>query len=86
MILYDYTLPNGTLVEEQSRTLGNVLEIALLNLLPNTEYVVRVAGVNQAGRGATSVPLALITAGGKKMGLFKHSPCCFINAVLSCAL
>ena len=85
-ILYDYILPNGTIVEEQSRTIGNVLETVLLNLRPNTEYVVRVAGVNRAGRGASSLPLALITAGGKKMFLFKPMPCCFINAVLFCTL
>ena len=81
-ILYDHILPNGTMVEEESKTLGNFLEITLLNLRPNTEYFVRVAGVNGAGPGASSLPLALITTGGKKMGLFKQSPRCFINAVL----
>ena len=74
------------MVEEQSRTMMNVLEYTLGNLRPNTDYVVRVAGVNRAGPGATSLPLPLITAGGKKMGLLKHGQCCFMPVVLFCTL
>ena len=78
LIVYYYTLPNLTMVEKQSETVGNVLEITLLNLRPNTEYFVRVAGVNRAGPGLFSLPLVLITEGGKKLGLFKQEPWCFI--------
>ena len=74
LILYDYISPNGTMVEDQAITIGNVLEGLLLNLRPNTEYAVRVAGVNRAGPGASSSPLTLITAGGENMGLLRHSP------------
>ena len=86
LIVYEHTLPTGITVQQQSKTTGNVLKVLLLNLRPNTDYVVRVAGVNRAGRGASSPPLDLTTDSGKKMGLFKSDPCCFINAVLFCTL
>ena len=86
LILYDYVLPNGTLVEDRIKTVGNVLEYYVMDFLPNTEYVVRVAGVNRAGQGVSSLPLPLITDGGKKMGLFTQSPCCVIDAVSFCTL
>ena len=74
LIVYDYVLPNGTLVEGHSRTLGNILRITLLDLRPNTDYVVRVAGVNHGGVGVYSSPLALITPGGKKKwSCIKHT-------------
>ena len=71
LILYDCILPNGTVVEDKARTKGNILKGKILNLHPNTEYVVKVAGVNRAGPGVSSWPLTVITPGGKKMGLFK---------------
>ena len=62
----DYTLPDGAIMETESSTLGNLLEVSLLDLRPNTDYIVRVAGVNCAGIGVFSYPVALVTAGGKQ--------------------
>ena len=64
LIRHDYELPNGTFAFQQSETFGDALNITFTNLRPNRNYVVRVAGVNDAGVGAFSSPIQLITPGG----------------------
>ena len=64
LVRHDYELPNGTFAVQQSETFGNALNITLSNLRPNRNYVVGVAGVNEAGVGAFSSPIQLITPGG----------------------
>ena len=64
LVRNDYELPNGTFAMQQSETSSNTLKITFMNLRPNRKYSVRVAGVNQAGVGAFSLPLELITLGG----------------------
>ena len=59
-------LPNGSLMDKSYNTLGHTLEVTLLNLRLNTDYAVSIAGVTRAGIGVFSLPLALITAGGKQ--------------------
>ena len=64
LVRHDYELPNGTFAVQQFETSWNALEITLTNLRPNRNYFVRVAGVNEAGVGAFSLPIRLITPGG----------------------
>ena len=64
LVRNDYELPNGTFAVQQSETSLNTLKTTLMNLRPNRKYSVRVAGVNQAGVGAFSLPLGLLTLGG----------------------
>ena len=66
LVKYDYELPNGTFVEQQSETSSwNSLGITFNNLLPNSNYSLQVAGVNDAGVGPFSPPLQLVTRGGR---------------------
>ena len=64
LVRHDYELPNGTFAVQQSKTFRDELYIILTNLRPNRMYAVRVAGVNDAGVGAFSSPVTLITPGG----------------------
>ena len=48
-------------------TFENKLEVTLDNLHPNTRYLFKVAGVNRAGTGPFSLPLELVTTGGRKV-------------------
>ena len=64
LVRHDYELQNGTFAVQQTETSGNALDVTLVTLRPNRKYVVRVAGVNQAGRGAFSLPIELVTLGG----------------------
>ena len=64
LVRHDYQLPNGTFAVQKSETFWNNLEITLMNLRPNRNYAVRVAGVNEAGVGAFSLPIQFITPGG----------------------
>ena len=64
LVRHDYELRNGTFALQQSETLCNILEITLLDLHPNRNYSVKIAGVNQAGVGPFSLPVQLITPGG----------------------
>ena len=64
LVRHDYELPDGTFAVQQSKTFWNALDIILTNLRPNRNYSVRVAGVNEAGVGAFSSPIQLITPGG----------------------
>ena len=77
LVRIDYKLPNGTFAMQQSKTSWDTLKATLINLLPNWKYSVRVAGVNQAGVGAFSLPLEFITLGGMYQQthahLLKHS-------------
>ena len=74
LVRHDYELPNGTFAVQQSETFLDSLEITLMNLHPNRNYTVRVAGVNEAGVGAFTPPIQLITPGGiyQKTYLSKH--------------
>ena len=64
LVRHDYELPNGSFAVQQSATFWNSLNIILTNLRPNRNYAVRVAGVNEAGVGAFSSAIQLITPGG----------------------
>ena len=64
LVRHDYELPNGTFAVQQSETVCDALDIILTNLRPNRNYAVRVAGVNEAGVGAFTLPTQLITPGG----------------------
>ena len=64
LVRHDYELPNGTFAEQQSETSQNDFKITLLNLRPNRNYSVQVAGVNDAGVGTFSLPIQLVTPGG----------------------
>ena len=72
LIRHDYELPNGAFAEDQSETgelpNGTFAEqqsyITHLNLRPNRNYSVQVAGVNDAGVGTFSPPIKLVTPGG----------------------
>ena len=81
LIRYDYVFPSGIMVEMESRTLGNIMRITLTDLRPNTDYSVRVAGVNHAGIGIFSLPLALITQGGEEKASYIW---CTVMACLLC--
>ena len=70
LVRHDYELPNRTFAEQQSETYWNNLEITLTNLRPNRNYAVRVAGINDAGVGALSPPIQLITPGGTSQHTF----------------
>ena len=63
-IEYETSVPES--VVYQDNTVGEVRQIILHNLLPNTKYEVKVAAVNSAGIGIFSPPVELITPGGKK--------------------
>ena len=84
LIRYDHVLPPRIQVEKESKALGNHSRINIQNLRSNIYYTVRVAGVNRVGIGFFSLPITLLTPGGKKwengltMGdtcLFHHSSC-----------
>ena len=51
LILYDFTLPSGSLIQGRVETAGDIQEFLLHNLHPNTKYSVKVAGVNVVGIG-----------------------------------
>ena len=53
------------LVEQESQVDGNQRVATLSQLRPNTDYTVKVAGATDAGVGVFSLPVALITDGGK---------------------
>ena len=65
VIRYDHEVLPENALEHESRTDGCQLGIILSHLRPNTDYSVRVAGVNSAGIGIFSLPKALITLGGE---------------------
>ena len=65
IVRHDYELPNGTFAVQQSEMSWRISpRITLENLLPNSNYAVRIAGVNDAGVGPFSSPLKLVTLGG----------------------
>ena len=66
-IEYETFVPDGSVVYSDS-TVGEVRQITLRELRPNTKYEARVAAVNSAGVGNFSPPVELITPGGKKKG------------------
>ena len=82
LVRHDYELPNGTFAVQQSETIWNALDITLWNLSPNRNYAVRVAGVNDAGVGAFSLPIQLITPGG--IYISKHYADIFKNMINQC--
>ena len=74
LVRHGYELPNGTFAVQQTETFGNTLDITLETLRPNRNYFVKVAGVNQDGVGAFSLPIALITPGGTYKQTYTHLP------------
>ena len=64
LVRHDYELRNGTFAMQQSETAQNSFNITLVNLRPNSNYSVQVAGVNDAGAGPFSRPIHLATLGG----------------------
>ena len=73
LVRHNYELPNGTIAVQQSKISGDTWKITLLNLLPDTKYSVRIAGVNQAGIGTFSLPLEFITPGGIYQETYIHT-------------
>ena len=65
VVRYDHMVQPENLVEQKSQVDGKQQKITLGQLRPNTVYNVRVAGATSAGVGVFSLPLALITRGGK---------------------
>ena len=72
LVRHDYELSNGTFATQQSETFLNSLETTLMNLRPNRKYDVKVAGVNEAGIGAFTLPIQLITQGGTYQEMYLH--------------
>ena len=58
-------VPPENLIEQKSHVGRKQREITLSQLLPNTDYTVKVAGATNAGVGVFSLPIAVITLGGK---------------------
>ena len=65
VVRYNHMVHPEKLLEEKSQVDGKQRVVTLSQLRPNTVYNVRVAGATSAGVGVFSLPLALITLGGK---------------------
>ena len=77
LVKYSGLTPSGIEMEYESQTKDCQPKITLSeHISPNTEYSVRVAGVNYVGIGEFSLPVSAITQGGMKtemyMKLFGH--------------